>query len=154
MIEIKQGNLFVEETEALVNPVNCVGVMGKGLALQFKQTFPDNFQQYKTACKTGQVEPGKMFTVKTDNSLPPQYIINFPTKRHWRSKSRLDDIKMGITALVAEAQHLEIDSIAIPALGCGHGGLEWDVVKPLILEAFEKLPEIRVVLFEPGNSSR
>ena len=153
MLEIKQGNLFVAGTEALVNPVNCAGVMGKGLALQFKRAFPDNFRQYKAACKNAQVQPGKMLTVKTENSLLPHYIINFPTKRHWRNQSRLDDIQAGIVALVAEIQHLEIESIAIPALGCGHGGLAWSAVKPLIVKAFEEMPAVRVVLFEPGDSS-
>ncbi len=151
MIELKQGNLLEEETDALVNAVNCVGVMGKGIALQFKQAFPENFQHYKTTCKQGQIQPGKMFTVEINQSLKPRYIINFPTKRHWRRKSTLDDLETGMTALVTEVQQLEIESISVPALGCGNGGLDWKAVKPLIIKAFEQLPAVRVVLFEPGN---
>lgn len=152
MLELKQGNLLEEKTEALVNTVNCVGVMGKGIALQFKQTFPDNFKQYKKACDANEVKPGQMFTVPIDSLLNPRYIINFPTKRHWKGKSKLDDIKTGLTALVKEVQRLGIQSIAIPPLGCGNGGLDWAVVKPLIIKAFEALPHVRVVLFEPGGT--
>jgi O-acetyl-ADP-ribose deacetylase (regulator of RNase III) len=148
MIEIRQGNLLAEPAEALVNTVNCVGVMGKGIALQFKQAFPDVFKQYKKACDAGEVQPGKMFTVLTGEFLEPQYIINFPTKRHWKGSSRLDDVRSGLVALVAEVERLEIKSIAIPPLGCGNGGLDWAVVKPMIIEAFAGLPDVQVLLFE------
>ena len=94
MIEIKQGNLLRENAEALVNTVNCVGVMGKGIALQFKQAFPDVFKQYKKACDAGEVQPGKMFTVQTSELLNPKYIINFPTKRHWKDNC-IPSIKRG-----------------------------------------------------------
>jgi len=151
MIESKQGNLLEEKTDALVNAVNCVGVMGKGIALQFKHAFPANFELYKSACDAGEVQPGKMFVVEISTALRPYYIINFPTKRHWRQKSKFDDIKVGMSALVGEVQRLKLESISIPALGCGYGGLDWAVVKPLIASTFEALPAVRVVLFEPGD---
>lgn len=154
MIELKQGNLLEEDAEALVNAVNCVGVMGKGIALQFKQTFPENFQQYKQACDAKEVQPGRMFTVATGKSSNPQYIINFPTKRHWRGKSSIDDIQSGLKALIEEVQQLSIRAIAIPPLGCGHGGLDWAVVKPLIEAAFVALPEVKVIVFEPTDASK
>lgn len=149
MIHLKQGNLLDEKTEAIVNAVNCVGVMEKGIALQFKNAFPNNFSQYLQACKDGKVKPGSMFVVATDSLLNPRYIINFPTKRHWRDKSRLDDIKNGLIALAQEVKNLEIQSIAIPSLGCGNGGLDWSDVEPLIIEAFEPLTEVEVVVFQP-----
>lgn len=152
MLELKQGNLLEEKTEALVNTVNCVGVMGKGIALQFKQAFPETFKQYKKACDAGEVQPGQMFTVPTGNLFNPRYIINFPTKRHWKGKSRLEDIKTGLKALVEEVKRLEIQSIAIPPLGCGNGGLDWAVVKPLIIGAFADLPDVKVLIFEPGGT--
>ena len=152
MLKLKRGNLLEEQTEALVNAVNCVGFMGKGIALQFKQTFPDNFKHYQKACKNDQVKPGHMFTVATESLLNPYYIINFPTKRHWRQKSKIEDIQTGLTALVNEVQTLGIQSIAIPSLGCGNGGLPWSEVKPLIIDAFESLPSVDVILFESIGS--
>lgn len=152
MIEFQRGNLLEAKAAALVNTVNCVGVMGKGIALQFKQAFPENFKQYHKACNAGAVKPGKMFTVATGNLFNPGYIINFPTKRHWKGKSKLEDIQSGLAALVAEVQRLGIQSIAIPPLGCGNGGLDWAVVKPLIIKAFATLPDIEVLIFEPGGA--
>jgi O-acetyl-ADP-ribose deacetylase (regulator of RNase III) len=154
MLEFKQDNLLEEDAEALVNAVNCVGVMGKGIALQFKQAFPENFQQYKKACDAKEVQPGRMFTVPTGKLFNPKYIINFPTKRHWRDKSKIEDIQTGLKALVAEVQQLGITSIAIPALGCGNGGLDWVEVKPLIESAFVELPEVKVVVFEPTDAPK
>lgn len=152
MLKLKRGNLLDEKTEALVNTVNCVGVMGKGVALQFKRAFPDNFKQYQKACKNNEVEPGRMFIVATGSLLNPRYIINFPTKRHWRQPSHLDDIKTGLAALVEDVQRLGIRSIAIPPLGCGNGGLDWADVKPLIVDAFKPLPNIEVIVFEPAGA--
>lgn len=152
MIEFKQGNLLEENAEALVNTVNCVGVMGKGIALQFKQAFPENFRQYEKACRVDEVQPGRMFIVPTGSLFYPRYIINFPTKRHWRGKSKIEDIKSGLKALVAEVQELSISSIAIPPLGCGNGGLDWAKVRPLIESAFAKLPEVKVIVFEPTGA--
>lgn len=152
MLNLKRGNLLEEKTEALVNTVNCVGVMGKGIALQFKQAFPENFKQYQKACKKEEVQPGQMLTVDMGSLLNPRYIINFPTKRHWRNKSRIEDIQSGLAALVQEVQSRGINSIAVPPLGCGNGGLTWAEVKPLITQAFEALPDVTVVLFEPAGA--
>jgi O-acetyl-ADP-ribose deacetylase (regulator of RNase III) len=151
MIEFKQGDLLEEKTEALVNAINCVGVMGKGIALQFKRAFPDNFKQYKIACDAQKVKPGMMFTVLTESLFHPRYIINFPTKRHWKEKSNLEDVQAGLKALVQEIQQKEIRSIAVPPLGCGNGGLDWSLVKPSIADAFASLPEVHVIIFEPNS---
>jgi len=149
MIELTYGNLLETDAEALVNTVNCVGVMGKGIALQFKQAFPANFAQYEQACRQGQMQTGKMLVVATGQLVNPRYIINFPTKRHWKGKSKLEDIKAGLAALISEVKQLGLKSIALPPLGCGNGGLDWAEVKPLIEVAFEELPEVKVLLFEP-----
>jgi O-acetyl-ADP-ribose deacetylase (regulator of RNase III) len=149
MIEMKQGNLLEQDAEALVNAVNCVGVMGKGIALQFKQVFPEVFEQYKIACGAGEVIPGRMFTVQTARLVNPQYIVHFPTKRHWKERSRLEDVQSGLVALITEVERLGIQSIAIPPLGCGNGGLDWDLVKPMIIEAFAGFPDVQVFVFEP-----
>ncbi|NER36023.1 MAG: Appr-1-p processing protein [Oscillatoria sp. SIO1A7] len=152
MIKITRGNLLKADAEALVNTVNAVGVMGKGIALQFKQAFPENFRQYKQACDASEVEPGRMFVTDAGQLINPRYIINFPTKRHWRGKSRIEDIETGLKALIEEVKRLEIRSIAVPPLGCGNGGLLWSQVKPLIEQAFEELPEVQVLLFEPKGA--
>ncbi|MBW4666301.1 MAG: macro domain-containing protein [Cyanomargarita calcarea GSE-NOS-MK-12-04C] len=152
MIEFKQGNLLSENAEALVNTVNCVGVMGKGIALQFKRAYPENFRSYEKACKAGEVEPGRMFIFSTGNLFNPKYIINFPTKRHWKGNSKIEDIQSGLVALVQQVQQLGITSIAIPPLGCGNGGLDWAVVKPRIESAFSELPDVSVILYEPSGA--
>lgn len=125
MIESTSGNIIKDNAEALVNTVNCVGVMGKGLALQFKKTFPDNFKAYEAACRQKQVRPGRMFVYETGDMFTPKYIVNFPTKRHWRDKSRYEDIESGFQALVQEIRERQIRSIAVPPLGFGLGGLHW-----------------------------
>jgi O-acetyl-ADP-ribose deacetylase (regulator of RNase III) len=152
MIELRRGNLLAANADALVNTVNCVGVMGKGIALQFKQAFPQNFSEYERACRNEEVQPGRMLVHHTNDLLSPKYIINFPTKRHWKGKSKLADVKVGLDALVKEVAHLNIRSIAVPPLGCGNGGLDWSAVKPLIFEAFSSLPEIQVLLYEPAGA--
>ena len=149
MIELTTGNLLEANTEALVNTVNCVGVMGKGIALQFKQAYPDNFRAYEQACRAGEVQLGRMLTFSTGTLMNPKYNINFPTKRHWKGKSRIEDIKRGLTALIDEVQRLEITSIAVPPLGCGNGGLNWSDVRPPIEAAFASLPHVRVLLYAP-----
>ena len=138
--------------EALVNTVNSVGYMGKGVALQFKQAFPENFTAYQKACRAKEVRPGKMFVFETGSMISPKYIINFPTKRHWRGNSRLEDIESGLSALIQEIKRLGIGSIAVPPLGCGLGGLDWKVVRPMIEKAFSDMPEVRVLLFEPAGA--
>lgn len=151
MIKLTSGNLLECETEALVNTVNCDGYMGKGIALQFKQAFPKNYKAYYKACKLGEVQPGKMHIFETQSQQNPKYIINFPTKRHWKEKSRLEDIKTGLNALSLDIQHYEIRSIAIPPLGCGLGGLNWKDVHPMIQEALGKL-DVEVLLFQPTGT--
>lgn len=153
MIEFTQGNLLDAEADALVNTVNCVGVMGKGLALQFKQAFPENFHAYERACRAGEVKPGHMLTVPTGKLTGSKCIVNFPTKRHWRSDSRIEDIEAGLAALVQEIQRLGIKSIAVPPLGCGNGGLPWEDVRPRIEAALGQLPGVRVLLYGPGTST-
>jgi len=154
MIKLTQGNMLEADVEALVNTVNCVGVMGKGIALQFKQAFRDNFQAYANACRKGEVKPGLMFIFPTDRMINPKYIINFPTKRHWKEKSKLEYIEQGLNALVKEVGRLGIKAIAIPPLGCGYGGLNWPVVCNLIETAFDQLPDVQVLLFEPRGTPR
>lgn len=149
MIEFMRGDLLKQDVEALVNAVNCAGVMGRGIALQFRKAFPENFQVYESACKRGEVRPGSMIVFQTDLLKNPRYVINFPTKRHWRDKSRLSDIESGLEALIAEVKRLGICTIALPALGCGLGGLEWRDVRPRIEKAFSAVPEVHVRLFEP-----
>jgi O-acetyl-ADP-ribose deacetylase (regulator of RNase III) len=147
-IERGTGNLLEADVDALVNTVNTEGVMGKGLALQFKKAFPDAFASYEQACKAGEVLPGHVHIVRRLTS--PRFIINFPTKTRWRLPSKIEFIRDGLADLVNQVPALEIASIAIPPLGCGHGGLSWSDVKPLVLTAFEQLPSVRVVLFEPS----
>lgn len=149
MIEIERGNLLESDSEALVNTVNTVGVMGKGIALQFKQAFPENFQAYAKACKEGDVRIGHMFIFETGGMLNPKLIINFPTKSHWRANSKIKYIELGLENLMKEIEKREIRSITIPPLGCGNGGLDWTIVKPLIEQAFENSPDVHVRLFEP-----
>jgi O-acetyl-ADP-ribose deacetylase (regulator of RNase III) len=150
MIEKGKGNLLLAEVDALVNTVNTVGVMGKGLALQFKKAFPDAFATYEQACARGEISIGQMHVVPRAGS--PRFLINFPTKQHWRNPSKLEYVESGLRALVELVRKLELRSIAIPPLGCGNGGLEWGDVRPMIERAFAALPEVRVVLFEPAGA--
>ena len=149
MIKYKRGDILVEDVEALVNSVNCVGVMGRGIALQFKDAFPENFKAYTAACKNKEMQPGRMLVFETGQLTNPHYIINFPTKRHWRGKSRMEDIDAGLKALVDTIQKYNIRSIAIPPLGSGLGGLDWSDVKPHIRSALQPLTNVRVFLYEP-----
>ncbi len=149
MIKLTQGDILKADAEALVNTVNCVGIMGRGVALQFKKSFPTNFKAYEVACKLGQVQTGKMFVYDLNRLYSPRFIINFPTKRHWKNNSRIEDIQLGLIDLVNIVQQQQINSIAIPPLGCGLGGLNWEDVKPLIIKAFQTAPEVNVLLFEP-----
>lgn len=152
MIKFVTGNLLKAEAEALVNTVNTVGVMGKGIALQFKQAYPGNYEEYRKACNHQEVQPGEMFVFSTNKLVNPKYIINFPTKRHWKGKSRMEDIEAGLKALVDVVRKLGIHSIAVPPLGCGSGGLYWDEVKPRIESAFRDLPDVTVLLFKPEGA--
>lgn len=154
MIKLTQGDILKADAEALVNTVNCVGVMGRGIALQFRKAFPENFKVYKKACENGEVKPGKMFVYDLNRISNPHFIINFPTKRHWRNKSRFEDIELGLQDLIKVIQQQKIYSIAIPPLGCGLGGLNWSEVRSLITEAFETLPDVTVLLFEPVGAPK
>ena len=151
MIEITTGDILSADVEALVNTVNCVGISGRGIALQFRKAFPENFKAYELACKRGEVQPGRMFVFDTGQLTNPRYIINFPTKRHWRGKSRLEDIELGLQALVREVRQRGIRSIAVPPLGCGLGGLRWSKVRPKIEEALAALPDVRAIVFAPSR---
>lgn len=152
MINYLEGDILQAQAEALVNTVNCVGVMGRGIALQFKHAFPENFKAYAAACKRKEVQPGRMFVFETGALGGPRYIINFPTKVHWRGKSRLEYIESGLEALVADIKRLAIHSIAIPPLGSGLGGLSWTVVRPLIDRALAELPDVDVQVYEPAGA--
>ena len=152
MIEYKTGDLLAEDAEAIVNTVNCVGVMGRGIALQFKKAWPENFKAYAAACKQQEVKPGKMFVYDLGGLTNPRYIINFPTKRHWRGKSRMEDIDAGLDDLLRIIQENNIRSIALPPLGSGLGGLEWSDVRARIERAFVDMPDIRVIVFEPKGA--
>lgn len=149
MIVFRKGNILKENTEAIVNTVNCVGVMGKGLALQFKKYYPRNFLKYKEACMKNEVRTGKMFVFETGNIFNPKYIINFPTKNHWKNPSKLEYIISGMEDLCNIIVKKDILSIAIPPLGCGNGGLNWNTVKPIILSYVSNLSQEReIIIYE------
>ncbi|MDB5986776.1 MAG: macro domain protein [Nevskia sp.] len=152
MIEYTSGDILKDESEAIVNTVNCVGIMGRGIALQFKNFWPDNFKAYEEACKRHEVQPGRMFVFDTEQLTPPRYIINFPTKRHWRGKSRIEDIESGLVALAATIRERGIRSIAIPPLGSGLGGLDWEAVKTRIEATLQALTDVRVSVYEPKGA--
>lgn len=152
MLELTRGDILKADAEALVNTVNCVGVMGRGIALQFRKAFPENFRVYKSACDKKLFHPGQMLVYDLNRFENPKYVINFPTKRHWKGKSKIEDIEAGLKALVEEVNQHNIRSIAIPPLGCGLGGLEWEQIKPMIQKAFGALPDVHVLLYEPEGS--
>lgn len=152
MLHYVTGNLFEAPVEALVNTVNCVGVMGKGIALQFKQAFPESFRLYRDACARGEVVPGRMLVYDRGSLVTsgPRYVVHFPTKRHWKGRSQLADIRSGLDALVEEVAMRKINSIALPPLGTGNGGLDWENVRPLIETAFATLSDVHVHVYMPG----
>jgi O-acetyl-ADP-ribose deacetylase (regulator of RNase III) len=149
MITFKAGNLLDAPAEALVNTVNTVGVMGKGIALQFKKAFPHNFKRYREACSKGELTTGKLLVVK-DSNLPTgeKLIINFPTKQHWKMPSKHEYIASGLIALVKFLKENPVKSIALPALGCGNGGLDWMAVKPMIIGILSEL-KMDIIVYEP-----
>jgi O-acetyl-ADP-ribose deacetylase (regulator of RNase III) len=151
MIKEVGGDLLRSDVDALVNTVNTVGIMGKGIALQFKQAFPKNYEAYRRACEHGDVHLGQMFVFHT-GQLRPRFIINFPTKEHWRSRSRLSDIESGLTDLIRVIEDLGISSIALPPLGVGNGGLPWQQVRKTIHQALERLPDTVVLLYTPSGA--
>ena len=152
MIHSTQGDILRDESEAIVNTVNCVGVMGRGIALQFRNAYPENYKAYVKACQREQVQPGKMFVYETGELTGPRYIINFPTKRHWRGKSRMEDIDSGLLALGDLLREKKIRSIALPPLGSGLGGLDWADVRPRIISALGALDDVKVTIYEPAGA--
>lgn len=152
MIRLVQGDVLQADAQALVNTVNCVGSMGRGIALQFRHAFPENFREYARVCEQGRLEPGRILVHATGKLTGPEFIMNFPTKRHWRGKSRIEDIDSGLSSLVAEVERHGIRSIAIPPLGCGLGGLDWSEVRPRIEAAFAPLEDVEVLLYEPSGA--
>ena len=149
MIEITQGNLLDADTEALVNTVNTVGVMGKGIALMFKEAFPDNTKAYETACRNKELAVGKMFVTARTGFIGPKWIINFPTKQHWRNPSRMEWILSGLIDLKKVILDNGVRSVAVPALGAGNGGLVWTEVYSLIEEVLSDLRDVKILVYEP-----
>jgi O-acetyl-ADP-ribose deacetylase (regulator of RNase III) len=149
MIKFLKGDLLKSDAQALVNAVNTVGVMGKGIALQFKNRYPENYKVYKEACKNGELSIGKILVVKEGDLINEKFIVNFPTKQHWRNSSEISYIHDGLIALQKAIKEYDIQSIAIPPLGCGLGGLDWDVVRPMIIEALQDL-DVNIYIYEPG----
>ena len=152
MVRFTKGNILDAETEAIVNTVNTVGVMGKGIALMFKQAYPDNFQQYSIAVKRNEIGIGRVLPVETGNLMGPKWILNFPTKKHWRQPSQLEWIESGLHDLTRTIERLGIRSVAVPPLGCGAGGLEWDSVRPMIERILGDVQDLDVVIYEPTQT--
>ncbi len=152
MIEYVKGNLLSSEDGALVNTVNTVGVMGKGIALQFKDNFPGNFNAYLQACKSGEMMPGKLLVVKEPTMSGEKLIINFPTKKDWKHKSKYEYIEDGLKDLVRVIKEYGITSLAIPPLGCGNGGLDWDKVKGMMEQYLGSLENVKIHIYEPNEA--
>lgn len=148
MITYTTGDLFEAQAEAIVNTVNTVGVMGKGIALQFKQRFPENYLTYKDACEAGQVKTGTLLITK-GNTLFFKYIINFPTKEHWRNPSKYEYVEQGLDALIEAIKERNITSVAMPPLGAGNGKLEWNKVKQILNDKLAVLPNVEFIIYEP-----
>jgi len=154
MIHFKKGNILEANVEALVNTVNTVGIMGKGIALAFKRKFPENYKIYKEACDNNKLKIGDLLVTQTGRSTP-KYIINFPTKQHWRNRSKIEYIETGMEKLVEVIKEKNIQSIAIPPLGCGNGGLNWKDVKPVIVKGLESVKDsTEIILYEPGYNNQ
>ena len=152
MIELTRGDILEADVEAVVNTVNTVGHMGKGIALQFRKAYPENYEAYRKACDLGEVRPGRMFIYDRQSFTNPRYIINFPTKRHWKGKSRMDDIESGLKALLKGVEEIGLRSVAVPPLGSGLGGLSWPDVRRRLEAAFAKKPDVRWIIYEPAGA--
>ena len=152
MIKFTQGNILEASTDALINTVNEVGVMGKGIALMFREAFPENSRAYEAACKAGDMHVGTMFVVKERDLTGERWIINFPTKKHWRNPSKLEWIREGLKDLVRVVREKRIRSVAVPPLGCGNGGLEWNQVRREIEAALGELDDVEIVVYEPTTT--
>jgi O-acetyl-ADP-ribose deacetylase (regulator of RNase III) len=150
VITVLVGNLFESKAQTIVNAVNCVGIMGKGIALEFKKRFPHMFKDYTTRCERKEVRLGQPYLFKA-KQLP--HVLNFPTKDHWRSASKLTDLEMGLQCLLDHYKEWGISSIAVLALGCGEGGLEWRIVCPTLYRYLSKM-DIPVEIYAPIGTSR
>ena len=151
MIRFTEGNLLEAKAEALVNTVNTVGVMGKGIALMFRDRFEENRQRYEAACKAGEVHTGRMFVTEVRELDGPRWVINFPTKRHWRQPSKMEWIKAGLYDLHRFIVENKVKSVAIPPLGAGNGGLDWPGVRKEIEAVLADLNDVEVIVYEPTN---
>lgn len=149
MIHYTQGNLLDADVEAIVNTVNTVGVMGKGIALMFKERFPKNMLEYSKACKAKEVQTGKMFVTETGELMGAKWIVNFPTKKHWRANSKMEWVTSGLEDLKRFIIENDVKSIALPPLGAGNGKLEWQDVKPKIESALSDLSDVEILIYEP-----
>jgi len=149
MIEVVKGDIFESGCNTLVNPVNCKGTMGAGLAKEFKKRFPKVFDQYVRICNRGQLELGGALFVHTGQLFDPEWIVLFPTKNHWSDRSGIMNIRDSLKLLVKLIKHNSTPSIAVPALGCGLGGLEWNEVFNLMKHAFKNLKHCNVKIYEP-----
>lgn len=145
MVTFVEGDIFKSPAQVLTNTVNCVGVMGKGVALEFKNRYPTMFDDYKSKCDQGKVKPGQPYLWENDSAQ----VLNFPTKRHWKDNSLLQDIEDGLKHLANSYEQMGIQSIAMPALGCGLGGLKWLEVQPLIVKYLGAIPDLDVYVYEP-----
>lgn len=150
MIHLKTGNMFDIDADILVNTVNCVGVMGCGVALEFKKRYPAMFREYRRVCQVRKIEPGVLWYYRMpDNKL----VVNFPTKDDWRKPSQYPYITKGLSQLRRLLLDCDLGtSVAIPALGCGHGGLDWNIVLDLIKEYLNNLDSIEIYVFQPQDS--
>jgi O-acetyl-ADP-ribose deacetylase (regulator of RNase III) len=145
-----KGNILESNTEVIINPVNTVGIMGKGLALEFKQKFPYNYKLYKEACKNETIDIGKLLLVDESHLENKKFIINFPTKKHWRNPSKIEYIEEGLKDLIHIIEKNNFESIAIPALGCGLGGLKWEHVRLLLEKYLGNNQKTEIIIFEPN----
>ncbi|GAA4913719.1 O-acetyl-ADP-ribose deacetylase (regulator of RNase III) [Stackebrandtia albiflava] len=148
MIALVGGDLLKDDADVLVNPVNVVGVMGRGLAAQFKRAYPENFAAYRRACERGELRVGTVLAVPIPHA---RWVVNLPTKRHWRAASRLEDVAAGLDGLVDFLERTPVDSVAVPALGAGLGGLPWPEVEALTREKLGTL-EVTVRLYAPAGT--
>ena len=156
-VTFKQGDMFAEPADAIVNTVNCVGVMGKGVALEFKRRWPGNFEEYKRLCDRRILRPGKVFVYQNTDMLDQdnwKFLVNFPTKDHWRGKSQIGFIDKGLDDFLAQVEKLGIRSVVLPPLGCGNGGLEWKEVKPLLIRKLSPVDGVEFLVLEPSEKGK
>lgn len=155
-LTFKTGDMFQESAEAIVNTVNCVGVMGKGVALEFKHRWPENFKAYKRLCDSQQLRPGKVYVHQVGDMLTDgrRFLVNFPTKDHWRAKSKMEFIDTGLDDFIAQILKLKIKSVVMPPLGCGNGGLDWSEVKALLTDKLTPIEGVDFIVFAPGGDAQ